>query len=440
MKTHDYVGRDVDLSNGTSMHVRPEALVYAADAVEQLPDLAAQAVGGSDKRAGVLMDVRTQPVAGDAVAAAMRDAGWAVDVVLVPDPAPGKDPVCDEATRDAILPKLAEAILLVPVGGGVMNDLAKLVALESGAEVIVFATAASMNGYASANIAVAVDGVKTVRYGRAVYGVVSSPQVLAEAPWELTASGLGDVLAKSVSSADWRLNHLLLGEAYLPECVELVAEIEPLYFQNPAALPARDPAALAALFDALQLTGVAMTLAGTSAPASGGEHLISHSLDMLASIGRGEHDYHGRQVGVGTAIAAEVYARVLSVESPQPGQPKRAPCPDTWGPLAKKVGRQLADKQGKLADVAEAVTHSDTWDMLREELAPMCRPSRAIRHCLREARAAVSAADIGTTDEQLADVLLHADEIRSRVTCLDLAWLTGVLPEQADDIVHTAVG
>lgn len=440
MKTQDYFGRDVCLSNDTTMHVRPQALIYAEDAVAQLPALAARAVGERPRQAAVLMDCRTADVAGEAVALELKSAGWEVTPLVVPDPAPGKDPVCDEATRDAIAPALADASLLVPVGGGVMNDLAKLVALDSGAEVIVFATAASMNGFASANIALAVDGVKTVVYGQAVYGVVSSPKVLAEAPWKLTASGLGDVLAKSVSSADWRLNHLLFGEAYLPECVELIADIEPLYFNNPQGLANRDPQALAALFDALQLTGVAMTLAGTSAPASGGEHLISHSLDMLAAVAGAEHDYHGRQVGIGTTIASEVYARVLAIETPEPREPKQAACPDFWGPLAEPVGKQLADKRARLDELSEKLTERRTWETLRSELAPMLRPSGSIRNCLRQARAAASAADIGVDTERLVNILLHADEIRSRVTCLDLAWATGVLPDQAEDIIQTTVG
>jgi glycerol-1-phosphate dehydrogenase [NAD(P)+] len=441
MKTHDYFGRDIPLSNGKTMHVRPEAMVYADDVVEQLPALSAQALGPDAPRtAGVLMDSRTAEVAGDAVAIELKAAGWDVLPLVVPDPAPGKDPVCDEATRDLLIPALSDARLIVPVGGGVMNDLAKLVALESGAEVICFATAASMNGFASANIALAVEGVKTVVYGQAVYGVVSSPSVLAQAPWELTASGLGDVLAKSVSSADWKLNHLLFGEEYLPECVELIADIEPLYFDNPQGLAQRDPQAIAALFDALQLTGVAMTLAGTSAPASGGEHLISHSLDMLAAVESIEHDYHGRQVGIGTTIAAELYARVLAVETPQPRDPKRAACSDTWGPLTAAVGKQLAEKQQKLATLNEKLIAPQTWDTLRSKLAPMLRPSGSIRNCLRQANAAASAHDIGVDAERLVQILLHADEIRSRVTCLDLAWATGVLPDQAEDIITTTVG
>ena len=66
-----------------------------------------------------------------------------------------------------------------------------------------------MNGYASANVAPTINGVKTLLRARAPLAVASSPRVLGQAPHEMTAAGLGDVLAKSVSSADWYMNHHL---------------------------------------------------------------------------------------------------------------------------------------------------------------------------------------------------------------------------------------
>ena len=60
----------------------------------------------------------------------------------------------------------------------------------------IFATAASMNGYAAANVAPAVAGVKTLIHARAHRIVASDPAVLAAAPAALTSAGLGDVIAK----------------------------------------------------------------------------------------------------------------------------------------------------------------------------------------------------------------------------------------------------
>ena len=44
-------------------------------------------------------------------------------------------------------------------------------------------------------------------------------------------------------------------------------------------------------------------------------------------------------------------------------------------------------------------------------------------------------ADIGCTRERIRSAILHMHEIRKRFTIVDLAWLTGVLPDQADDLI-----
>ena len=56
-----------------------------------------------------------------------------------------------------------------------------------------------------------------------------------------------------------------------------------------------------------------MTLSGGSFPASQGEHLISHYLEMMHP---GPHEaLHGAQVGVATIVAAGVQQAVLARSS-----------------------------------------------------------------------------------------------------------------------------
>ncbi|MHC4716053.1 MAG: iron-containing alcohol dehydrogenase, partial [Planctomycetota bacterium] len=270
----DLFGKTFECGCGRTHGIVPREVVYADDALGQLPAVCARVTPG--RSAVMLMDVRTRAAAGAAAAEAMSGAGWRVNALLVEDPAPGGSPVCDDHTMEALAPQLGEPDLVVPVGSGVMNDLGKWIAMDRDLPYVAVATAASMNGYASSNIAPTVRGVKRLVYGRAPQAIVAAPAVLLDAPYELTASGLGDVLAKSVSSADWRLNHLLFGDYYCPRSVGLIAEIEPLYLDRPEDVRDGEPEAMEALFASLLLTGVAMTMAETSSPASGGEHLIGH--------------------------------------------------------------------------------------------------------------------------------------------------------------------
>ena len=76
------------------------------------------------------------------------------------------------------------------------------------------------------------------------------------------------------------------------------------------------------------------------------------------------------------------------------------------------------------------------WDRLREEVNPSLRSPDRIRTCLQEAGAAYRPEDIGCSRERLLQAVMHAHEIRSRFTVIDLARLVGLLPQTAAEIVE----
>jgi glycerol-1-phosphate dehydrogenase [NAD(P)+] len=297
-----------------------------------------------------------------------------------------------------------------------------------------------MNGYASSNIAPSIRGVKRVIPGTVPRAILAMPSVIAGAPAELTAAGLGDVIAKPVSMSDWKLNQLLFDDYYCPFCAGLVRDLEGAYLDHPEAVRARQPDALRALFEALVLSGVAMTFAGTSAPASGGEHMISHVLDMTAALQGMRHDYHGRQVGLGTLFAAALYERVLALEAP--AFRYRAEPTDRvyWQALAGVVEEEHALKRSKAERAAARLAQPGVWERVRATLAPMTRPAAAIKDCLRKAGAAHRLTDIGCTRERFLAAAQHAHQIRERYTVIDLARAAGVLPGAAQEIIDQVLG
>jgi len=432
---------------GKTHAIEPRIVLYDDDAMSRLPSVCAEAAGG--RRVAVLMDIRTRTVAGRDAADALYHAGWQVYQIVVPDPVappdqPGRTrrdhgapttPVCDDLTKDDLAQSLPDVDLVLSVGSGVINDLGKWLAFERNLPFVTVATAASMNGYASANVAPTVRGVKTLIRARPPVAVLADPRIIAQAPYEMTAAGLGDVLAKSVSSADWRLNHLLFGDYYCPRSVGLIAEIEPLYLDHPEDLPTRKPQAVGAIYQALLLTGAAMTMAESSAPSSGGEHMVSHALDMMSLVDGAGHDLHGRQVGVGTILTSDLYRRLLRIDRPRfldpPGEIDRA----FWGPLAGAVEAEFTAKRDRYRLAADNLRQPGAWDDLRARIAPMLRPPEVIRDCLARAQAAYRAEDIGCSRDRLLAVLIHAHQMRSRFTVLDLAQLVGLMPAAAEQIV-----
>lgn len=169
----------------------------------------------------------------------MRDnllaAGLKISVLILPD-VDGDSPVADNTTRDYILEHAPESNLYIAVGSGVINDLVKWVAFLRNTPFLTVPTAASMNGYASANVLATVSGLKVLFHAEACRAVFADPRVINSAPGELTSAGLGDVLAKSVSSADWKLNQFLFQDYFCQYSVDLLKHLEPIYLENPEGI------------------------------------------------------------------------------------------------------------------------------------------------------------------------------------------------------------
>lgn len=415
--------------------VQTQEFLYAKDAIEQLPAVSSRLRMG--RRVALVMDGRTRDVAGAEASVTLSREGWQVQNVIVKDRPDGGWPVCDDMTKHELETEIGDVAWVLTVGSGVITDLGKWIAAERKIPFLCFATAASMNGYASAGVAPTIGGVKTGLWERPALAVLSNPNIVCDAPYPLTTAGLGDVLAKTVSTTDWYLNHLLFGDYFCDYSAGLITKIEPAYLEHPEGLRVRNPDTIDALFQALVLTGVAMTMAETTSPASGAEHLLSHALDMMPAKEGIKHDLHGRQVGIGTVLTSALYTRVLAVESPTFLEPEKDSDIAFWKPYGEQVAENFARKQEKLKRARDGLSQGGAWDQLRARLVAMVRPPETIHKCLSLADAATRAEHIGCSKARLADAFRHAHLIRPRFTILDLASLIGLMPAVADEIVES---
>ncbi len=437
MDLRDLLGKSFDCACGRRHTVPTEHLVFDAAAIARLIAAAPAYVPHPDYL--ILADRRTYEVAGRLLEEALKKEGAPVRHFIVPDPG-GESPVTDDTTRDLILSRAPPAEMYIAAGSGVVNDLTKWVACERKKPFMTLATAASMNGYASANVSATIHGLKVLFHAQASKGVFAVPAVIEDAPFDLTAAGLGDVVAKAVSSADWKLNQLLFDEYYCQFSVDLLKDLEPVYLNHPEKIRKRDPEAISALFHALFWSSVAMTITGTSSPASGGEHLVSHTLDMYAAAKGLQHDLHGKQVGVGTILSAALYDRILRMERPSIRNAPSDIDRSFWGPLTGIVEAEYRKKLPKLDLAARKLSRPKTWDMLRTRLQKNLLSPSTLKSCLKQAGAAHKVGDIHIDGKSIAPELFlqvwkNARQMRERFTVLDLAVLVGIMPEQADDIL-----
>ncbi|MFZ5759671.1 MAG: iron-containing alcohol dehydrogenase [Thermodesulfobacteriota bacterium] len=383
----------------------------------------------------VFCDRRTRAVAGETCLTALKASGWTVLEYVIPDGPDGSSPVCDDTTMHRLRSALPTADAYLAVGSGVINDLVKWLASEAHKPYAVFATAASMNGYAAANVAPSINGIKSLFRAKAPVVIAADPAVIESAPSLLTTAGLGDVLAKPVSTSDWVMNHQLFAEPYSEEIAAIITHVEPTYLDHPDGIRAKDPAAIQGLLEALVLSGCAMTLQGSSLPASGGEHLISHTLDMKAHVEARGHDLHGRQVGVATIFAAAVYDRLLNMDTPAFNKDALHFDAAYWGPLADHVREQHDRAVTRTRSAIEILRRPGVWDALRSHLKPRLRSPSVIKHCLASAGGAHRPEDIGWTREDFFHAVCNAASIRERFTSVSLGFAAGLLPSAIDEII-----
>lgn len=203
--------------------------------------------------------------------------------------------------------KQAGADAVVAIGGGRCLDVAKLAAARAGLTVVAVPTQLSHDGICSPVAVVPDPEGRAESIGalepRSVY--LSIP-TLANAPATAAVAGIGDLLANPLALKDWAL----AADRGLEEIdggawdlsVRSFELIEPFLDREPQDL-VRDPTFLRTLADALVLSGTAMIRAGTSRPASGAEHEISHAIDYLT----GGKAMHGDQVAWGCIVSMALY-------------------------------------------------------------------------------------------------------------------------------------
>ncbi len=233
-------------------------------------------------------------IAGNQVRDLLEKDGLKVDVVQV-DTATIKDVTLIEQQIRLKKPKV-----LFGVGGGTKIDAAKLSSAGKGIPYISVPTALSHDGIASPLASVkGLDKPYSVMV-QAPMAIIADTEVISQAPWRSVISGCGDVLAKITAVKDWQLARADKNEYYGEYAASLALMSARLVMRNASQIQTGNEEGLRVLLEALISCGVAMSIAGSSRPCSGSEHLFSHALDQLDHAGA----MHGEQCGVGSIMVA----------------------------------------------------------------------------------------------------------------------------------------
>lgn len=187
---------------------------------------------------------------------------------------------------------------IIGLGGGKALDVAKYVAFLSNLPYLAVPTSLSNDGFCSPQSSLTVGGRRRSLPSAMPFGVILDTEVCLAAPEILWVSGVGDLVSKLTAVADWKLAFHACGTP-VDDFAALLSDATVFQF---IARPLRDLEGVKLLGTALMLNGIAMAICGSSRPASGSEHLISHALDSLSARPR----LHGLQVGVATYLVSRL--------------------------------------------------------------------------------------------------------------------------------------
>ena len=324
---------------------------------------------------------------------------------------------------------------LVLVGGGTLNDLGKLIAAERGCTLSLVATCASMNGWLSSNASVVRAGNKLSVEAKSPEFVVLDDDLLRSAPMRLTAAGVADALAGAFALRDWELAACAGDPSFDAVVCDAVARsLEPLTRALDGTSFSVD-SMHSALIEALLTGGLAMNAARSSAPASGGEHLVAHAIDLREFAAHERPSLHGFAVAIGCLLVAALWEIMDEVTFTAPTAitpSSRIDALCTWLPPMAHASAAIVDK--KCAREATTLAAANVWE--RATNTPAVPSVATLRARLLRAEVPTRAASLGLDEAFLMGALASARDLRDRYTVFDLAFALGVLPVHSARVIE----
>lgn len=333
------------------------------------------------------------------------------------------------ATSKEIMEAAKEFDGILSIGTGSVNDVCRYAAAQTNKKFAIFATAPSMDGFASDSAPLIEHNFKISYQCRQPSVVIADTNILAEAPTELKAAGFGDILAKYVGIVDWKVAKYTVGEYYCENIVALVKRAVDAVAAMADKINVCDPEAAKAVMDSLILTGCAMQLANSSRPASGAEHVISHFWE----IHKLEHgiwpDYHGKKVGIATLLVTRLYKKLLAYKTINPHK-EDLDLEDVYKHYSPKNHGEIDGYNiPNPTDEIDINVLRDRWADIRDSIENDLPSAEALYEMMIKAGCVTELADANLSPEFALEAMRYSPFMRRRITLLRILPMLGIEEE-----------
>jgi len=370
---------EFDCSCGRKHRIRIKNIYIGQNNIDIVSRLAAYY---GNQKIFFIADANTYAVYGNKVEKSLKREGFNLktfifktDGTLIPD---------ENALSRLLIEIETDTRLIISVGSGTLNDLAKILSFKLHIPYYIVCTAPSTDGYASTVSQLITDGFK--KTFEAVYAdsIIANTTVLKDTPPPMIQAGFGEIIGKLNCLTDWILARELNGEYYCETTAKFMLQAVEQCINNVDLIYKRKEAAIHILTEALIISGIATSLVGNLRPVSGAEHHLAHYWEMDAIANGHERPLYGNAVGVGTVVISSIY------------------------------------------------------EMMAGRIPSACEPAKSaeIAAILKRVGACYSPKSLGISRELFHESVIHAKEVCPHYTVLHLASSYGLLGKFADELTQ----
>ena len=310
-------------------------------------------------------------------------------------------------------------ISILSVGTGSLNDTCRLAAARQDKKLCIFATAPSMDGFASYGAPIVCNGFKSTYAAKSPEVIIGDTKILAAAPNALKSAGFGDMIAKYVGLIDWQISTLLTGEYYCEKIASLTRSAVDELMEMADKVTQKDEHTAGKIFEALLKTGIGMSFAQNSRPASGSEHIIAHLIECVELRDNIIPNFHGDDIGVCSLEMLKYYnalADRTSIET-QKEQVDWADVYAFYGEMAEEV-RKL-NEPDTIADSVDAIELRERFGEIVDIICSV--PGyEACKAAMERAGCKITVSDIKKDEALFNACVKYSPFMRRRLTLLRL--------------------
>ena len=281
--------------------VFPREVIVGHNTTDQIKGICGRITRG--KNALIVADKNTKRISGDKISKILSGAGYEINIITLSSPIRHKDvhvawPTMKEVTIVTKAAKQYGSDFLLGVGGGSVIDVTKLAASELSQLYVSVPTSAAHDGMASPRAALKDKKGSISKSAASPMAILADTKIISKAPYRMLASGCADVISNLSAVKDWELAHRLKNVEFSTFAASLSETSSKLLLYKAEDIRSGLEEAVWQAVKCMITSGVAMSVAGTTRPASGSEHMFSHVLDKIAP-GKA---LHGEQCGVGAIM------------------------------------------------------------------------------------------------------------------------------------------